>query len=43
MEIDDAAIAKENLNRKDQMDSMIEESKEQAEVSQSFVVKCFIS
>ena len=28
MEIDDASLAKENMARKEQMDSMIEESKQ---------------
>ena len=32
LEIDDSALAKENANRKDQLDSMLEEDKRQDEV-----------
>ena len=36
LEIDDASLAKENKNRKDQIDSMIEESKQEELVSCHF-------
>ena len=36
LEIDDASLAKENKNRKDQIDSMIEESKQEELVCSHF-------
>ena len=34
LEVDEASLAKENANRKDQIDSMVEESKREELVSQ---------
>jgi len=39
LEVDDASLVKENAARKDQMDSMIEESKREEEVSEKLTTE----